>query len=163
ETERCRRYGRRLAFMYVDLDNLKAINDTHGHIVGDAVLKGIARILNQSVRAGDTAARYGGDEFAIILPEASLQDAAAAAERIRKTVAETTFRAPGVESAARATLSIGVAAWRPEMQDAAGLVHAADLAQYQAKARGGNTVGVLEPPQGPAEAQQAEQDANDGR
>ena len=144
ETERSRRYGRKLSFLYLDMDNLKAINDTHGHIMGDSVLKGIAQILSDSVRAGDTAARYGGDEFAVILPETSLSDAAAAAERIRKTVAETTFRAPGVESAARATLCVGVAMWSAEMQDAAGLVHCADLAQYQAKARGGNAVGIFE-------------------
>ncbi|MGD8240214.1 MAG: diguanylate cyclase [Armatimonadota bacterium] len=141
EAERSKRYDRALSFVIADLDNLKSINDTHGHMAGDAVLKGVAEILTATVRAADVVARYAGDEFALILPETSLERARMAAERVRANVASREFSVPGGGPAARATMTLGVAASRGK-KPAAELVQEADKALYRAKANGGNAVGL---------------------
>jgi diguanylate cyclase (GGDEF)-like protein len=144
EAERSKRYSRDLSFVIADLDNLKSINDTHGHMAGDAVLRGVAGILTATVRAADVAARYAGDEFALILPETPLERARMAAERIRANVASRPFPVPGSGGVARATMTLGVAASRGR-KSAAELVQEADKALYRAKAHGGNAVGLAEP------------------
>lgn len=139
EAERSRRYRRSLAFMLADLDDLKYINDSFGHMVGDAVLERVAQVLTDSIRAADIAARYGGDEFAVVLPETNLQRAATVAKRILHAVASDPFSLEGGAEGPRVTMSIGVAASSGDL-GAAELVHAADKAVYRAKARGGNEV-----------------------
>ncbi|MFQ5810935.1 MAG: diguanylate cyclase, partial [Armatimonadota bacterium] len=143
EAERSKRYDRDLSFVIADLDNLKSVNDTHGHMAGDAVLRGVAEILTDTVRAADVVARYAGDEFALILPETSLERARMAAERIRANVASREFLVPGGETPARATMTLGVAASRGK-KAAPELVQDADKALYRAKATGGNAVGLAE-------------------
>jgi len=139
EAERSRRYRRSLAFLLADLDDLKYINDSFGHMVGDAVLKRVAQVLTDSIRAADIAARYGGDEFAVVLPETNLQRAQTVAERILNAVASEPFILEGGVKGPRVTMSIGVAGSSGDL-GAAELVHAADKAVYRAKARGGNEV-----------------------
>jgi len=141
EAERAKRYNRDLSFVIADLDNLKRVNDTHGHMAGDAVLKGVAEILTATVRAADVAARYGGDEFALILPETGLERARMAAERIRASVASRPFAVQGAAEVARVTMTLGVTASRGN-KSAAELVRDADRALYRAKSQGGNAVGL---------------------
>lgn len=110
EIGRAGRVGSKLACMLIDLDDFKLVNDRYGHSRGDAVLRGVSETLMGQFRAFDRVARYGGDEFVVILPEADLQSAAAAAERARVRLAGITVAAPeGV------SCSIGVAQWHPSM------------------------------------------------
>jgi diguanylate cyclase (GGDEF)-like protein len=134
EVLRSARYGRCVALLYIDLDSLKTINDSGGHAEGDAILKLVAETIRGALRQTDVIARLGGDEFAAILPDADLQGAADAAERIRRTVAE----ANGSDDTI--TVSIGAAAYSNEISTAEELMLAADGQLYRAKALGGNTV-----------------------
>lgn len=110
EIGRAGRVGSKLACMLIDLDDFKLVNDRYGHGVGDAVLRGVSETLMGEFRAFDRVARYGGDEFVVILPEADLQSAAVAAERARVRLAGVTVAVPdGV------ACSIGVAQWQPGM------------------------------------------------
>jgi diguanylate cyclase (GGDEF)-like protein len=110
EIGRAGRVGSKLACMLIDLDDFKLVNDRYGHSAGDAVLRGFSETLMGEFRAFDRVARYGGDEFVVILPEADLRSAAAAAERARVRLAGITLAAPeGV------ACSIGVAQWHPSM------------------------------------------------
>ena len=130
-----------------DLDLLRNINNTYGHLAGDAVLAGVAQLIRQNIRAFDIAGRFGGEEFAIVLPETTAQEALKVAEALRFAVESASFTAPTTESRIRATLSLGVASFPDDAQLADGLVHAADVAVYQAKLRGRNcTVGAFEIP-----------------
>jgi diguanylate cyclase (GGDEF)-like protein len=159
EVARARRYRRALALIMVDLDHFKRLNDTHGHQAGDRVLADVARVIEREVRPSDAVARVGGEEFAVILSEASFATAVQVAERLRRAVAGRAPR-PGGDGAADfvpITASFGVAVWAPGMEGKA-LFAAADEALYRAKQRGRNRVeaaGVLEPEQ--------EHDVNDPR
>ena len=121
-----------------DIDHFKAFNDTHGHQLGDHVLRLVARALVEGIKGRDLAARYGGEEFAILLPGTSAQGAMVVAEALRRAVGEKDLvsRATG-ERLGHITLSAGVCAWAPEM-DAEGVVRAADEALYVAKCGGRN-------------------------
>lgn len=124
-----RRNGKCLSALMIDVDHFKTINDTHGHAAGDAVLQALAEQLSGSVRAEDVAARVGGEEFCILLPETDLPAARAAAERIRARIA----RGDGLEGgAAGATISVGVAD-STDVDSLDGLMHRADAAVYRAK------------------------------
>lgn len=120
--------------MLVDVDHFKAINDTHGHLVGDAVLQRLARVLRTSVRGTDHVARWGGEEFLLILPGCELAAALELAERIRARVHGTGFDEVGV-----VTSSVGVAQIRLD-ETLAGLIDRADKALYAAKRAGRNQV-----------------------
>jgi diguanylate cyclase (GGDEF)-like protein len=137
-----RRYGtangRVHGLLLIDVDHFKHINDAHGHPAGDAVLRQLAQLLLATVRASDVAARFGGEEFAVLLPElAGPLDAVMTAEKIRQTVETTQFGEVG-----RVTVSIGVSLATPEESDAQPLVDRADAALYEAK-RGGRNAVVL--------------------
>jgi diguanylate cyclase (GGDEF)-like protein len=139
EIARALRYGRPLAMLLVDLDSFKAINDQHGHPVGDEVLAAAAARIAGSVRHADLAARVGGEEFAVLLPETDVGAAALLAERIRSAIASSPLAAAG-EGMISCTASIGVAGVCPLIQNHSALYTAADEALYQAKRLGKNRV-----------------------
>lgn len=149
EMARSIRSGEPLSLIMLDLDNFKVLNDSHGHQIGDEVLRQVAVALQASSREFDTIARYGGEEFAVILPGCSPGDAVASAERLRRLVHEGVTSVP-------VTVSVGVASAPDHGQTAQGLVKAADDAMYLAKRSGRNQVCVAEAdaaaPQGPGGA-----------
>lgn len=136
EWQRCRRYGRPLSLVMLDLDHFKQLNDAHGHLFGDQVLRGAAEALAGALRSGDTAYRYGGEEFAVLLRETGLEDGRAAAERLRQAVSEVTLPEHGV----LVTASAGVAERQGSMAHHTELVAVADEALYQAKHAGRDRV-----------------------
>jgi diguanylate cyclase len=137
-TDQARRYHRPLALLMMDIDHFKRINDTFGHALGDAALRAAAGTLRQAARRADTAGRLGGEEFALLMPETTLEQAEVVAERIRRDVAAVTV--PHGNTPIRFTCSIGVAQQTPTANDLDGLLRAADEALYQAKAEGRNRV-----------------------
>jgi diguanylate cyclase (GGDEF)-like protein len=139
ELERANRFGRPLSIVLADLDLLREVNNTHGHLAGDAVLHGVADVLRGQLRTFDIPCRFGGEEFAVVLPETSHEDALGIAERIRRAVEQTAFRLPSGDGQVKATLSLGVAT-APESETAEELIHEADLALYRSKALGRNRV-----------------------
>ncbi|QJE72007.1 GGDEF domain-containing protein [Aerophototrophica crusticola] len=132
--------GQPLVLLMVDIDHFKRFNDTHGHVAGDNVLKLVARTLTEQVKGKDTPCRYGGEEFAIVLPETRLEDALTLAEQIRNAVASRKIvkRTTG-ESMGTITLSVGAARYRPG-EPLTKLVQRADAALYAAKTGGRNRV-----------------------
>jgi diguanylate cyclase (GGDEF)-like protein len=138
EWRRADRVGDSLAFVLLDLDDFKAINDTHGHQAGDAVLRSVGEILGAGVRQVDLAGRYGGEEFALILPETDLPGALRLAERLRTSLEATPMELPG-GTTLNATASFGVAT-KNELATPEDLVAAADEALYAAKGAGKNRV-----------------------
>jgi diguanylate cyclase (GGDEF)-like protein/putative nucleotidyltransferase with HDIG domain len=140
ELLRAERFERPLSLVMADLDLLRDINNTYGHLAGDAVLQGIAEVFRAHLRHYDVPARFGGEEFAILLPETTPEQAFEIAERIRRTVADRTFDVETSSEPIRATISIGVAAFPRDGADANELIHQADLAVYRAKLQGRNRV-----------------------
>src|SRR5919197_111287 len=128
------------SFPSLSTDLLLDINNTHGHLAGDAVLQGIAEVFRAQLRHYDVPARFGGEEFAILLPETSPEQAFEIAERIRRAVAERLFDVETSSEPIRATVSIGVAAYPRDGSDVNELIHQADLAVYRAKLQGRNRV-----------------------
>jgi diguanylate cyclase (GGDEF)-like protein/putative nucleotidyltransferase with HDIG domain len=123
-----------------DLDLLREINNTHGHLAGDAVLKGIAEEFKKALRPYDVAARFGGEEFCMLLPETEPAQALVIAERLRRTIAARSYTALASSEPIRATISVGVAGFPEHGTDVSELIHRADLAVYRAKAQGRNRV-----------------------
>lgn len=138
EMERTRRFGHPLSTIWVDVDNFKNINDTYGHQIGDRVLKAVAECLNKNTREVDILGRYGGDEFAILLPETDLNVAVSVAERLRKQVAGTSMTVDG--SPVDVSVSIGVSKVSEAINGLELLFKRADTAMYAAKQAGGNQV-----------------------
>jgi len=136
EIQRAERSGKPLTALFLDLDRFKLVNDRYGHLVGSGVLRQLSRVLLECIRQVDTLARYGGDEFTVLLVDSGLEDGMAIAERIRRTVAETLFEGGG--RPIRLTISIGVATHPLHARDRDGLLDAADKAMYRAKSRGRN-------------------------
>jgi diguanylate cyclase (GGDEF)-like protein len=136
ECKRCVRYDRPLAFVMLDVDHFKAFNDSHGHPRADVVLQEVAEVIAGCVRTTDTAYRYGGEEFCVLLRETNAQDAMHLAERIRQRI-EVRFASgatPGV------TASFGVAEFSVATPMPRALVEAADAAMYESKHAGRNRV-----------------------
>lgn len=138
--ERARRVEEPTSVLIADLDLLRAINNRYGHLAGDAVLSGVAHAFQQHLRGDDVAARFGGEEFAILLPDTPEPEAVAIAERIRAFVAAQEFDVETSSEPISATVSIGVASFPEHASTARELIHQADLAAYRAKARGRNRV-----------------------
>jgi diguanylate cyclase (GGDEF)-like protein len=138
EILRAGRSGNQLSVLFLDLDRFKRVNDQYGHLVGSNVLRRLSEVLLDCVRQVDTLARYGGDEFTILLVDTPHSGGVAVAERIRRTVAETLFEGGG--SPIRLTISIGVATFPEHGRDREGLLDAADKAMYRAKSKGRNCV-----------------------
>jgi diguanylate cyclase (GGDEF)-like protein/putative nucleotidyltransferase with HDIG domain len=140
ELERAERAGSPLTVIMADLDLLRDINNAYGHLAGDAVLQGIAAIFQTHLRHSDIPARFGGEEFAILLPDTTAQQAVELAERIRRAVADERFEVETSSEAIRATISIGIAGYPKDGSDSNELIHQADLAVYRAKLQGRNRV-----------------------
>ncbi len=138
EIARAMRHRRPLAMCIIDVDLFKPINDRYGHISGDNVLRQIAGILRRHVRNDDAAARIGGEEFAVLLPECDDDAAFGFAERLRQAVAEAVFKPGGDEQSI--TVSIGIAALTPLRDTCSRMMAAADAALYRAKSEGRNRV-----------------------
>jgi diguanylate cyclase (GGDEF)-like protein len=137
EIQRADRYGKQLSILFLDLDRFKRVNDEHGHLVGSEVLRKLSRVLQECIRQVDTLARYGGDEFTILLVDTGEEQAMAVAERIRRTVAETLFEGGGGRPV-RLTISIGVATHPVHGRSRETLLDAADKSMYRAKSKGRN-------------------------
>jgi diguanylate cyclase (GGDEF)-like protein len=141
EIARARRYGRPLSLILFDVDCFKAINDTHGHLCGDFVLKEIVYLVADFFRKEQTFARVGGDEFAVLTPEARIDGAKILAERLRARIANHEFSYTGTPF--RMTCSFGVAEYNPDMKGPQELYEAADRALYRVKHAGRNGVEAL--------------------
>jgi diguanylate cyclase (GGDEF)-like protein len=139
EIRRAERYGAELSVLFLDLDRFKLVNDRHGHLVGSQALRQLSRVLASCVRQVDTLARYGGDEFTIVLPDTGEAGAAQVAERIRRVVEETAFEAGRAEPM-HLTCSVGHATFPRHGSDRGTLLDAADKAMYRAKSLGRNRV-----------------------
>ncbi len=140
EIGRAQRFERPMSLIMADLDLLRDINNSYGHLAGDAVLKGIAEVFRAQLRHYDVPARFGGEEFSILLPETPPEQALEIAERIRRAVAQRTFDVETSSEPIRATVSIGVAGYPKDGTNANELIHQADLAVYRAKLQGRNRV-----------------------
>ena len=142
EFERHQRHNHPLSLIMADIDHFKIVNDTYGHPVGDQVLKWLAQIIRQNVRALDRPTRYGGEEFAIILPETFTPEASKVAERLRQAIAVQSYWLKGdaIEhlQSISITISLGVAEIPGDAEDVASLIKAADQALYFAKQNGRN-------------------------
>jgi diguanylate cyclase (GGDEF)-like protein len=139
EWERSRRYGRPLGLVMLDLDHFKRLNDEHGHLLGDQVLRQVGAAITEVLRTSDTAYRYGGEEIVVLLRETGLEDAAAVAERLREAVAEVEIAG---HPTVTVTTSAGAASRRTSMSHYTELVEVADKALYEAKRLGRDRVSV---------------------
>ncbi|MCG8317413.1 MAG: GGDEF domain-containing protein [Pseudomonadales bacterium] len=138
EFSRAARYDSPLSLIMFDLDHFKSINDTYGHLGGDAVLTTVARIVREAVRENDIPGRYGGEEFGIILVNTPEDGAVVVAERIRATIEATPV--PYEEAEINATASLGISIYKPGIDDAEELIANADAALYHCKENGRNQV-----------------------
>lgn len=132
------RIGQRLSLMMLDIDHFKRINDAHGHAIGDRVLQQVANVIRANLRSTDLCARFGGEEFAIMMPATDAVQARLSAERLRRMVESAHFDA-GEGKALNVTVSLGIVEWHPgfSFED---LTRFADQALYQAKKAGRNRV-----------------------
>jgi diguanylate cyclase (GGDEF)-like protein/putative nucleotidyltransferase with HDIG domain len=138
ELDRANRFDRPLSVIMLDLDLLRNINNTYGHLAGDEVLIGVARILKQSVREYDAVARFGGEEFVIMLPETTIQQSFERAEIIRRAIEGTEFAIPTSVTPIKATISLGLAERESFAQTVEEIIHNADTALYHSKLNGRN-------------------------
>ena len=139
EAKRASRSGRPLSLLFLDLDGFKNVNDTHGHLAGSSALVEAAAVIRGSARETDVVARFGGDEFALILPDTGTEGAAAVADRVRERIASHLFlQSDGLDI--RLTVSVGVATLPDVAMNAEELVNAADTAMYRIKGAGKNGV-----------------------
>jgi diguanylate cyclase (GGDEF)-like protein len=154
EIRRARRYGSSVAALFLDLDDFKRVNDAHGHLAGSHVLMEMAAVILSSIRDTDAVARYGGDEFVIVLPDTQIDLAGTVAHRIREKIARHYFTA-GRNLKLSLTASFGVAAFPEHASSPQQLIAAADTAMYEAKAANKNCVrfsaSLTRKPDGPGE------------
>ena len=145
ELQRAVRFETPMSVLVADLDLLRNINNAYGHLAGDVILMGIADVLRNEVRAYDVPSRFGGEEFAILLPNADVDEAMALAERIRSRVGRERFAIPTSVEPITVTVSVGVATLGDHGNTIKELLHAADLALYRAKVEGRDRVRVANP------------------
>jgi diguanylate cyclase (GGDEF)-like protein len=138
EMRRWQRYQQPFSMLMLDVDHFKQINDNHGHLVGDAVLRDVVAKMGHALRGSDRLGRYGGEEFLVLMPGTDLAAARAVAERIAATVRES----PGLSGGPRCTVSIGITAMQPGDTRFDQLLARADAALYGAKASGRDQVAV---------------------
>lgn len=142
EMKQAQRHNYPLACLMIDIDYFKEINDTFGHLLGDKILAGIARLIRSSLRASDVVGRYGGEEFIVLLPQTDKPGALSAAEKLRKNLEQHVFRHEG--HGISVTASIGIAVYHGQDWSLEDLIDLADFALYQAKKGGRNRVVVLD-------------------
>jgi diguanylate cyclase (GGDEF)-like protein len=144
EVDRSNRYKHPLAMLLIDIDHFKDFNDAYGHLEGDKVLVRFSQILKSCLRANDSAYRYGGEEFTVILPETGADEARTVAQRIRQSLQTEVFT-PSNGKPTSKTISIGVTEYIP-MEEMASFIRRADAAMYLSKQNGRNRVSVLVAP-----------------
>lgn len=140
EIERSRRFSYNLSCLMIDVDRFKDLNDTYGHLVGDAILAAVARVAKDNIRQIDILGKYGGEEFCVILTETDVAEAGFVAERIRQAIQDS--RVQAYDEVLSVTISIGIAGFPGDSQDLVSLVDKADQALYRAKGTGRNKVCV---------------------
>ena len=140
ELSRARRYRQQLTIAVIDADRFKSLNDAHGHIAGDVVLRKLATILHDSFRQSDTVGRYGGEEFVVILPEMDIQAGQQKLESLRHLVADTPISLGTRGGKVNVTISAGLASFPEDCDDAELLFALADQRMFQAKSEGRNRV-----------------------
>jgi diguanylate cyclase (GGDEF)-like protein len=145
EVERSSRYNRPLSVAFVDIDHFKAVNDTHGHGVGDVVLRGVAQAIKANLRQTDVVGRYGGEEFMLLLAETEVEDAATLTEKLRDLVQRLRF-AVDPNTTISVTISIGIAGGVGQQLRVDNLVRDADAAMYSAKSLGRNQTYIFAEP-----------------
>ncbi len=144
EVRRAKNYAHPLSILLLDLDHFKSVNDTHGHPAGDIILMRVGEILRQSVRSSDIVARFGGEEFVVIMTSAGKEQALSFGENLRKTIESTMFKIPGRDTPLRMTISGGVATYPKDGDTTADLLRVADKALYEAKQAGRNRIVVTQ-------------------
>jgi two-component system, cell cycle response regulator len=140
ELSRAKRYGKTLTVAVIDADRFKSLNDTYGHSAGDVVLKRIAELLRSSFRQSDTAGRYGGEEFVLILPETDIETARRKVESLRELVASSPIVVGPRGQTVQVTISAGLSSFPHDGEDASELFAAADERMFEAKREGRNRV-----------------------
>ncbi len=145
EVQRARRYRRTFTLLMLDLDHFKQYNDTHGHLRGDEALRETARLLRSTTRRADPVARFGGEEFVIILPEITKAAGAVVAEKIRAALDQHPFYGRQQQPGGALTVSVGLATYPVDSEDGLELVDLADRALYVGKQQGGNRVALSSP------------------
>ena len=141
-----RRRGAPLSILMIDLDRLRAVNNIHGHLVGDHLIRGVADLVSRLAGHSGVAARFGGDELSLLLPGAALEDARALAEEIRRGVQSLEIEVDGERAAVSSSVSVGIASFPEHGTDADSLLKAADAAVYDAKLGGRNRIRIALPP-----------------
>ena len=150
ELSRSKRYNYPLSFMMIDIDDFKVYNDRNGHQAGDRALEITAECLRAALRKVDVASRYGGEEFSILLPQTTLQEAGVIADRIRRKIYGTAFTHGKTQPLGAVSVSIGLSALSPALDSAEAIVRAADRALYHAKSHGKNRAYAYQGIQGAA-------------
>ncbi len=140
ELKRSHRHGRSVALLMIDIDDFKEVNDTLGHLAGDEILKALGTLISGNAREIDVPFRYGGEEFALVLPYTDTSCALTAAERLVQVIGGHPFKTAGSSHPKRLTVSIGIAAYPGEGKDLEDLVKKADVALYRAKSEGKNRI-----------------------
>src|SRR5262249_17868378 len=140
ELNRALRYGRAMSLVMFDIDHFKQINDTHGHLAGDYVLRELANVVSQNIRREDIFARYGGEEFSLVLPEIEAEGAQQVCEKLRSKIEEKHF--VFAQKRIKVTVSLGIRTTRRNETDITGteFIAQADAKLYQAKQSGRNRV-----------------------
>lgn len=143
ELSRCLRDGQQLALFMIDVDHFKRYNDMHGHEAGDIVLRELGRELHESARASDIVCRYGGEEFTLVLPNTSEQEASAWSERLMRRIRAMDIR-QGSRTLPAVTISMELAIFPQHGSVAEALLHSADLALYEAKRAGRDRLKIVD-------------------
>lgn len=148
EIQRAQRYERPLTLIMIDIDHFKTFNDNHGHLMGDRVLQGVANLLEHSIRKADLLARFGGEEFVILLPEIDKERGRKVAEKLRRAVERAEFPKEETQPLGKITISLGLASFPEDSSRAPDLLERADRALYTAKTLGRNQAAVAQPANG---------------
>lgn len=143
EIQRCQRYNRALSVIMIDIDHFKNFNDAHGHLKGDVVLRKVAQILERNLRKADLIARFGGEEFIVMLPEIDQAHAQKVAEKLRTAIESYPFQNGHTQPLGKITISLGLASYPEDALQAGTLLEAADSMLYLAKSMGRNQAAYL--------------------